>query len=70
MLIRISDRVRFCYREVVAPGALQAITVDLRVLRANRNRAAPRSAELEKNIVSKRDRPGAAFSALSVTARS
>ena len=24
MLIRISDRVRFCYREVVAAGALQA----------------------------------------------
>jgi hypothetical protein len=32
MLIRISARVRFYYREVVAAGALQAITVDLRVL--------------------------------------
>ena len=31
MLIRMSDRVRFCDREVVAGGALQAITVDLRM---------------------------------------
>jgi hypothetical protein len=51
MLIRMSDRVRFCDREVVAAGALQAITVDLRLLRANRNRAAPRSAQLERNIL-------------------
>ena len=32
MLIRMSDRVRFCDREVVAAGALQAIILDLRVL--------------------------------------
>jgi hypothetical protein len=51
MLIRMSDRVRFCDRELVAAGALQAITVDLRLLRANRNRAAPRSEELERNIL-------------------
>jgi hypothetical protein len=32
MLIRMSDRVRFCDREVVAAGALQErITIDLRV---------------------------------------
>jgi len=31
MLIRMSDRVRFCDREVVAAGALQVITVGLRV---------------------------------------
>jgi len=35
MLIRISVRVRFCYREVVAAGALQATTVDLRLLQTD-----------------------------------
>jgi hypothetical protein len=46
MLIRISDRVRFCYREVAAAGALQAITVDLRLLQrraAAYNRAEEKS---------------------------
>ena len=39
MLIRMSDRVRFCDREVVTAGALQSITVDLRWLKTTRDRS-------------------------------
>ncbi len=69
MLIRISDRVRFCYREVVAAGALQAtkqpsISACSKGTRDRRPRRVRDS--LEGKSFFRRDSPGAAFYALSI----
>ena len=58
MLIRMSDRARFCYREVVAAGALQAITVDLRVLPNTVRRWRKSRATRKNNSNKNRDHKG------------
>jgi hypothetical protein len=66
MLIRISDRVRFCYREVVAvePYKQPSISVCSKGTRDRRPRRVRDS--LEGKSFFRRDSPGAAFCALSI----
>ena len=67
MLIRMSDRVRFCDREVVAAGALQAII--RRSPRAPKGLIAAHArvpVAWKEASFFRRDAPGAAFCALSI----